>query len=239
MKTLIVDDEPLALDLLETFIERLDCLHLVGRCEDGIQAFNILQKGEVELLFLDIEMPTLDGYELLRSLPNPPKTIITTAYRDYAVEGFELNVLDYLVKPIPFQRFVQAVQKAAPKAGELTEIQAVGQPVTADALFIKVDKRIVRVPFDQIYFIESLKDYIKVHTTRGTLVTLQTMQGLCELLPSEMFVRIHKSFTISIPKVSAIDANDVEINGKLLPIGRSYREEILGKIYNTGILAIK
>jgi DNA-binding LytR/AlgR family response regulator len=231
LKTLIVDDEPLALDLLETFIERMDNLELVGRCQNGIEAFNRLQNESIDLLFLDIEMPTLDGYELLKSLSNPPQVVITTAYREYAVEGFELEVLDYLVKPFPFQRFVKAVQKAIPPV-----LAEENQP---NSLFVKVDKRIIKVPFENIFYIESLKDYLKIHTCTGTLVTLQTMQGICDLLPSDQFLRIHKSFTVATKKVSVIDANDLEINGKSLPIGRSFREEILEKIYATGIVAIK
>jgi DNA-binding LytR/AlgR family response regulator len=232
LRTLIVDDEPLALDLLETFIERIDTLELVGRCQNGVEAFKMLQNEDIDLMFLDIEMPTLDGYELLRSLNHRPQTIITTAYRDYAVEGFELNVIDYLLKPIPFERFAVAVQKAMPKSPE-------GQAQGPDSLFVKVDKRIVKVPFCNIYFIESLKDYLRIHTTTGTLVTLQTMQGMYELLPQDQFVRIHKSFTVAIDKVTAVDANDIEVNKKLLPIGRSYRDEVLEKIYNTGIMAVK
>ena len=232
LKTLIVDDEPLALDLLETFIERIEHLELVGRCQNGVETFNKLQNEKVDLLFLDIEMPTLDGYELLKSLTNPPQVIITTAYREYAVEGFELEVLDYLVKPFPFQRFVKAVQKAIVPAPTVNED-------APNCLFIKVDKRIIKVPFQNIHYIESLKDYLKIHTVTGTLVTLQTMQGICELLPADQFTRIHKSFTVATQKVNAIDANDLEINGKSLPIVRSFRDEILEKIYATGILAIK
>lgn len=245
LKTLIVDDEPLALDVLETFIQRVEGLELVGRCENGIQAFNLLQKGGIDLLFLDIEMPTLDGLELLRSLHNPPNVIITTAYRDYAVESYELDVVDYLVKPIPFQRFVKAVNKVQQKSEEIdlvTEANAFKQQPPAgkpEAMFIKVDKRIVKVYFNDILFIESLKDYIRVHTTSESYVTYQTMNGIGEILPEDDFARIHKSFIVAIHKVTSIEANDLIVNNRSLPIGRSFREDILEKIYKTGVLAVK
>ncbi|MEA5141320.1 LytR/AlgR family response regulator transcription factor [Arcicella rigui] len=247
LKTLIVDDEPLALDVLETFIERIDTLELYGRCENGIQAFNYLNKGEIDLLFLDIEMPTLDGMELLKSLQNPPKVIITTAYREYAVESFELSVVDYLVKPIPFQRFVKAVNKVIPKEKEIptpssqsiSSFQITERNEKPEAMFIKVDKRIVKVNFADILFIESLKDYIRIHTVSGAYVTYQTMNGICEILPSESFARIHKSFIVAIDKVTSIEAGDLVVCGKSLPIGRSFRDDILEKIYKTGILAVK
>ncbi|WP_026994028.1 LytR/AlgR family response regulator transcription factor [Flectobacillus major] len=245
LKTLIVDDEPLALDVLETFIQRVDGLELVGRCENGIQAFNLLQKGGIDLLFLDIEMPTLDGLELLKSLHNPPKVVITTAYRDYAVESFELDVVDYLVKPIPFQRFVKAVNKVLQKNEEIDLVSEANtfkaaQPIEKpEAMFIKVDKRIVKVYFADILFIESLKDYIRVHTATESYVTYQTMNGICEILPQDAFARIHKSFIVAIHKVTSIEANDLIVNSRSLPIGRSFREEILEKIYRTGVLAVK
>ncbi len=245
LKTLIVDDEPLALDVLETFIQRVDGLELVGRCENGIQALNLLQKGGIDLLFLDIEMPTLDGLELLKSLHHAPKVIITTAYRDYAVESFELDVVDYLVKPIPFQRFVKAVNKVLQRNEEIDLVseanayQQLDKPEKPEAMFIKVDKRIVKVFFKDILFIESLKDYIRVHTTTEAYVTYQTMNGIGEILPAEDFARIHKSFIVAIHKVSSIEANDLIVNNRSLPIGRSYREEILEKIYRTGVLAVK
>lgn len=243
IRTLIVDDEPLALDVLETFIERIENLELVGRCENGIQAFNYLQKGDIDLLFLDIEMPTLDGIELLKSLLNPPKVIITTAYRDYAVESFELSVVDYLVKPIPFQRFVKAVNKVTPpREGEITTVPAeslIAKNERPEAMFVKVDKRIVKINFGDILYIESLKDYIRIHTLTVSYVTYQTMNGIYEILPDDQFARIHKSFIVSIQKVSSIEAGDLVINGKNLPIGRSFREEILEKIYKTGVFAIK
>jgi DNA-binding LytR/AlgR family response regulator len=244
LKTLIVDDEPLALDVLETFIERIDTLELYGRCENGIQAFNYLNKGEIDLLFLDIEMPTLDGMELLKSLQNPPKVIITTAYREYAVESFELSVVDYLVKPIPFQRFVKAVNKVIPKEKEIittnsSTISSIQTNERPEAMFIKVDKRIVKVNFADILFIESLKDYIRIHTVSGSYVTYQTMNGICEILPSESFARIHKSFIVAIAKVSSIEAGDLVVCGKNLPVGRSFRDDILEKIYKTGVLAVK
>lgn len=245
LKTLIVDDEPLALDVLETFIERIDSLEFVGRCENGIQAFNYLKKGDIDLLFLDIEMPTLDGMELLKSLQNPPKVIITTAYRDYAVESFELSVVDYLLKPIPFQRFVKAVNKVVPKENEAnqqittsTSVQLNGNE-RPEAMFIKVDKRIVKINFSDILFIESLKDYIRIHTLAGTFVTYQTMNGIGDILPAEQFARIHKSFIVSIAKVTSIEAGDLIVSGKSLPVGRSFRDGILEKIYKTGVLAVK
>ncbi len=246
IKCLIVDDEPLAIDVIASFVERIDELELVGKCENAIEAFKLLQKEQIDLLFLDIQMPMLDGLSLLKALKNPPKVIITTAFRDYAVESFELDVLDYLLKPIAFQRFMKAIGKVlqqqiaiSPTIINKSEIETPLLLDNEEVIFFKVDKKTIKVAIDDILYIESLKDYIRVKTTTAELITYQTLNGITEKLPIDKFVRIHKSFTIALHKVSAIDGNEIEIGGKLLPIGRNYREEALEKIYHTGIWGAK
>ena len=236
LKTLIVDDEPLALDVLETFIQRVEGLELVGRCENGIQAFNLLQKGGVDLLFLDIEMPTLDGLELLRSLHNPPKVIITTAYRDYAVESYELDVVDYLVKPIPFHRFLKSVVRAQQINNPTVPVQTVSENVSApeveqDFMFVRAEYENVKMNFSDILFIEGLKDYVKIYTTDNKFtLTLISLIKLENLLSSKGFSRIHRSYIINIKHVKSIQKNKVLISDKRIPISESYKNSFFEKI---------
>ena len=230
IKALIVDDEPLALDVLETYIEQLPELELVGRCENAIMANEILKKHDVDIMFLDIQMPQLTGIEFLKSLTDPPEVIFTTAYPDYAVEGFELNAVDYLLKPISLDRFMKAVNKASDRIkSKSTEI--VIDDDGDDYFFVKADKKLVKVNFNDIIYIEGLKDYVIIRKENGRVITLQTMKSLDSKLPSKMFKRIHRSYIVNINKINAIVANMVEITekgqSKHLPIGKNYRDELL------------
>ena len=192
-----------------------------------MDAFSYISENPVDLLFLDINMPALNRLDFLKSLKKPPLVIITSAYRDYAVEGFELNVLDYLVKPISFQRFLKAMDKANTALRE-TPVQTVATvPESAKAfIFLKVDKKMVKVYLDEILYIESLKDYVRVRTVYEDLVTHQNLNSMAKILPSDEFIKIHKSYTISVDKVKSIEGNCVEIASKLLPIGRNFRKEV-------------
>ncbi|MEZ5041557.1 MAG: LytTR family DNA-binding domain-containing protein [Saprospiraceae bacterium] len=226
---LIVDDEPLALDLLEHYIKRITHFGFVNRCEDAISAFNILKgKNKIDLLFLDIEMPQVSGLELLKSLDSLPKVILTTAHRQYAIEGFELDVLDYLVKPIGFPRFMKAVNKFFSQSRH-ADLQSGSSPIAAEkpSLFIKVDKRMVKVYLQDILFIESLKDYIRLHTETGNYVVYQSLTAFSDQLPRSSFLRIHRSFTIAIEKIAALEGNYVEINGQSIPISRNKKGEVM------------
>jgi len=225
----IVDDEPLAINVIKKFLEPLHYAEIVSSCENAMDAFGYISENPVDLLFLDINMPTLNGLDFLKSLKEPPLAIITSAYRDYAVDGFELNVLDYLVKPISFQRFLKAMDKANTA---MREKYAVNQPVVTSPdssksfIFLKVDKKMVKIYLDEILYIESLKDYVRIRTVYEDLVTHQNLNGMARILPSDSFIRIHKSYTISVDKVKSIEGNCVEIASKLLPIGRNYRKEV-------------
>lgn len=229
IRTLIVDDEPLALDVLETYVSQMDQIELVGRCENAFEAQKILKTEHVDLLFLDIQMPQLTGIEFLKTLANPPLTIFTTAYSEYAVEGFELDVVDYLLKPISLERFVKAVNKAEERleANKSANEQAGGD----EYFFVKADKKLVRVDFDDILYIEGLKDYVIIRMSTGRVITLQTMKSLEMKLPAEVFRRIHRSFIINMKKIKAITGNMVEIlekdQTKQIPIGKNYRDELL------------
>lgn len=235
----IVDDEPLAINVIKKFLEKFQQTEVVSTCENAMDAFGYISEQPVDLLFLDINMPTLNGLDFLKSLKQPPLVIITSAYRDYAVDGFELNVLDYLVKPISFQRFLKAMDKANTAIKEKKGI-GIGQSPkvhegTKSFLFLKVDKKMVKIYLDEILYIESLKDYVRIRTVYEDLITHQNLNGMAKLLPSESFIRIHKSYTISVDKVKSIEGNCVEIASKLLPIGRNYRKEVKEHIFKANV----
>ena len=228
-KCLVVDDEPLAVDIIENYLQRLHNIE-TKRCENAIDALQLLKKEAFDLIFLDIEMPLLTGLDLLGTIKNPPPVIITTAYRDYAVEGFEFEVLDYLVKPISFPRFMKAFERAMKyTASEKTadnKLQGENQ-----YLFLKVDRKFVKIMIGDILYIESLKDYIRVTTKSNSLMAYQSLTSITEKLPADKFMRIHRSFTIALDKVNIIDGNCVEIGSRLIPISREYRQEVLKRIH--------
>ena len=233
-KCLVVDDEPLAIDVIENYLQRLDNIE-TRRCENAIDALRHLKDEAFDLIFLDIEMPLLTGLDLLGTIKNPPPVIITTAYRDYAVEGFEFEVLDYLVKPISFPRFMKAFERAmkykpAEKTSDNYRIEN-NEPGETEYLFLKVDRKFVKIMISDILYIESLKDYIRVTTKSTSLISYQSLTAITEKLPADKFIRIHRSFTIGIDKVNVIEGNCVEIDGKLIPISREHRQEVLKKIY--------
>jgi len=226
LRCLIIDDEPLAIDVIENYLQRLQ-IATIQRCENAMDAFQWLQKEPFDLIFLDIEMPLLTGLDLLKSITDPPQVIITTAYRDYAVEGFEFEVLDYLLKPISFPRFMKAIERVlknnkAPKTDQA--------PDDNNFLFLKVDRKFVKINIHEILYIESLKDYIRVKTADANWVSYQSLTSITEKLPAEKFMRIHRSFTIAVDKVNAIDGSMVEIQGKYIPVSREHKQEALRRI---------
>ncbi|MEJ8801371.1 LytR/AlgR family response regulator transcription factor [Pontibacter sp. H249] len=247
IKCMIVDDEPLALDVLETFIERLDNLELVCRCNNALEAYNCLQTHKVDLLFLDIQMPKLTGIDFLKTLTNPPKVIFTTAYRDYALEGFELNAVDYLLKPIAFERFLKAVSKVT-TAAEVAKPAAIAAPVVAPLattsgpgykeafIYLKADKKMVKIMLSDILYIESLKDYIRVKTETKEIISYQKISFLEEKLPTDKFLRIHRSFIVALDKIQAFSATAVDIGKTEIPIGRFYKNEVLQILNQNNLL---
>lgn len=239
LRYMIIDDEPLAIDVIENYLRRIEAADIT-RCGNAVEAFRLLQKAPIDCIFLDIEMPLLSGLDLLKSLKEPPVIIITTAYRDYAVEGFELEVIDYLVKPISFPRFMKALEKiarTAPGAAGHSAASAAGPATTAtggaggkDHLFLKIDKKFIKIGIADILYIESLKDYVRVHTRDGAYVTYQSLTEITEKLPTGQFARVHRSYTIALDKINGIDGNCVDIGGKLIPVSREHRQDVFRKL---------
>jgi len=226
---LAVDDEPPALDVLQKYISSVSSLELAGTCNNAVEAISMLQRFRVDLLFLDIQMPQLLGTDFIRTLKNPPKVIFTTAYRKFAVEGFELNAVDYLLKPISFERFLKAVNKVMDitlpitnHVGNITEKNG-----NDDAfIFFRADRKTLKVALDDILYIESLKDYVKVITATKTIITKQSISALEEMLPKENFLRIHRSYIVSLNKIESFTSELVGIAKQELPISRMYRHEV-------------
>lgn len=232
IKAIIVDDEPLALDVLETYISQLPELELVARCENALEAREVLKEHEIDLMFLDINMPQLTGIDFVKTLAIRPKVIFTTAHPDYAVEGFELDAVDYLMKPIPLDRFMKAVNKVI----QLNSSDSSGFPSKEeDFIFVKADKKLVKVNFEDILYIEGLKDYVIIRQNEGRVITLQTMKSLEAKLPDQIFMRIHRSYIVNLNAIDAVVGNMIELKEKSqvkhIPIGKNYREELL-KVIN-------
>lgn len=229
---IIVEDEPLAAEVLEDYIKQVPFLLLKGICGDAIYAMEILKKEKIEIVFLDIHLPRLKGLDFIKALKTPPQIIITSAYRDYAIEGYELNVIDYLVKPINFNRFLMAVNKLKPP-GPGEKVFGTIAPVSERAyLFFNVNKKKIKIYLDEILYIESKKEYISITTKDRSLLTKFQLGEIEELLTKNNFIRVHRSFIIAKEKINAFTAAEIEINGKPIPIGRSYKElvsSILGE----------
>ena len=232
IRTLLVDDEYLALNLLEAYAQQVPDLELVGKEKLPMKALERLQNEPIDLLFLDIQMPILSGNNLIKTLPNPPLVVFTTAYAEYAIEAFNLNVVDYLLKPFPFERFLQAVQKARQL---LNARQTPGSPPgDVNFLSLKVDGKLVKVALDDILYIEGLKEYVRfVCTGNRKYVTLESLRNLEEQLPAQQFSRVHKSYIVAHNKVGALDGNMLEVGTVKIPISRGKRDEIVEEIFRT------
>lgn len=229
LRCLIIDDEPLAQRVLEKYISELSGLELVAKCGNALEAIEILGNEKVDLIFLDINMPRLNGINFLKTLKNPPLTIITSAYTEYAVESYELNVLDYLKKPFAFQRFLQAIQKAEEKMR--VSDQQDEPKVDLEYIFVKANKKTVNISLDSIQYIEALGDYVKIHTDTEHIVTYQSLKGIEKLLPTQKFYRVHKSYIVSLAKIKSIEGNTVHMSKSSLPIGNNYKQGFLQKIH--------
>lgn len=226
---LIVEDEPLASEILKDYVDQISFLHLVAVCEDAIYALDVLQKEKIDLIFLDLNLPKLKGFEFIKTLQHPPSIIITTAYHEYALQGYEFNVVDYLMKPIAFNRFLSAVNKLQ-KPTETIAIPSASIENEREFMFFNVNKKKVKVYFDEILYIESVKEYVNVVTANKSITAKFQLSRVEGLLPKSQFLRIHRSFIAAKNKIDAFSATDVEINNKLLPIGRSYKELVLSII---------
>jgi len=230
IRCIIVDDEPLARELLVSYLDQLPNFSCVAVCQSALQAFTVLHEQQVDLMFLDIQMPGITGLNFFKSIKNPPKVIFTTAYMEHAVEAFELEAVDYLLKPITLERFIKAVQKVSAKKEEFTEAAANGRE--NNYVFLKVDKRLVKIDHPDIIYAESLGDYIKVYTPAQTYITYLTMNKLEALLPAGKFVRIHRSSIINLDRIQYVEGNFVRINNNDLPIGLTYKDSLAQKLRN-------
>ena len=235
MKCLIVDDEPLAQQVMEEFAGRVPFLEVAGKCSSATEAIEILRTKTIDLILLDIHMPRLSGLDFISSLNNPPQFILVTAYSEYALQGFNVNATDYLMKPVPFERFLKAVTKAY----ELYTLRnRTGQDKnnTADRfMLVKSGYQTVKILFDSILYIEGLKDYVKIYTEgKKPVLSLLTMKGLAETLPANKFLRIHKSYIVAIDRISTISRNRVMIGEKWIPVGENYRDAFRKQMFSQG-----
>jgi DNA-binding LytR/AlgR family response regulator len=224
----VIEDEPLAQNVLKKYIDEHPSLELEFVCSDALEAQQLLPGHNIQLIFLDINLPRLSGINFLKTLSHPPLVIFTTAYPEYAVEGFELDAVDYLVKPFSFERFLKAVNKATDKLNQPEAITA--NEKAAPFIFLKADKKVYKVDFEDIFYIESIGDYAKVITKQGQYVVNNTLKNLLEELPSIEFMRVHKSFVIAKSKIIFFEGNYVKVSDKEIPIGASYREEIYARL---------
>ena len=231
IQTIVVEDEPLAREGLLNYIKDVDFLEVKKVCEDALEANKVLTSENIDLMFLDIQMPKITGIDFLKSLKNPPMVIMTTAYPNFALQGYELDVLDYLVKPFPFDRFLKAANKARDYF-DLKHAGGAGQESRAkeDYFFVKCDYRYEKIHFDEVLYVEGMENYIVIHTATQKYVTLLRMKSIEEILPVNAFMRIHKSYIASIKKISSIDGNEIIINGKRLPVSREKKAEIMEKV---------
>ncbi len=232
INAIIVDDEPLAQDVLEQHLGKIPEVNLIAKCDNAIEAREILNANEIDLVYLDIQMPQLSGIEFVKTLTNPPAIIFTTAFDNYAVEGFELNAVDYLLKPISLERFLKATNKAIESIEKQHRSQATELDAAEDDfIFVKADKKLVKINYSDVLYIEGLKDYVIIKRDEKRVITLQTMKSLEAKLPSSIFLRIHRSYIVNLGKIEAIMGNVVEIKEKgqvkHLPVGKNYRDELL------------
>ena len=236
-KCLVIDDEPLARDLMRSHIEKLENFEIVAECGDAMKALQALRTHPVDLMFMDIQMPQITGIEFLKTLKHSPKVIITTAYREYALDGFELDVVDYLLKPITFERFLKSVNKYYQVTQE--EIQNVlsvsSAPQNEDAfIYVKENKKVIKVHLNEILYVEGLSEYVQIYTEKKKIITKTSMTNMGEKLPDSSFMRIHKSFIVSLAKIEAFTSTSIEVPGKELPIGRSYKNSVLENLQYNG-----
>lgn len=225
----IVDDEPIAREILESFVEKTPNLKLISSCKNAMEALQVSQMEAIDLFFLDINMPEITGLSLAKIINNKSQIIFTTAYRDYAVDGFNLNVLDYLLKPIAFDRFLQAIQKVTEPTNGNMKVSPENEN-KKDFMFVRADRKMVKINFKDILYIESLGDYVKVFTNNDTVITRETISNFEATLPSDCFIRVHRSYIVSISKISSYTNEYIEVDKKAVSISRTYKESVLQKL---------
>jgi len=229
----IVDDEPLAREGIANYVREVDFLHLTGTCEHPLELIKILDQNQVDLIFLDIQMPKMNGLDFLKIVKNPPMVIITTAYPSYALEGFQLNVLDYLLKPITFERFFKSANKAKDYHRLLNQSMSTDSQkieAIADYFFIKCGNKYEKIYFEDILYVEGMQNYVTIFTDKGKYLTLLNLKSLEQNLHSELFIRVHKSYIVSIRKIEGIEGNEIFIQTHRIPISRNYREQVIKQV---------
>ncbi len=239
-KCVIVDDEPLARDLVRNHLSKLENFEIVDECGDAMKALKVIRENKIDLLFMDIQMPQITGIEFLKTLKHPPKVILTTAYREYALDGFELDVVDYLLKPITFERFLKAVNKYYQLAQDDIQPEApVSSPSNTDEVYIyvKENKKVVKILLNDILYIEGLSEYVQIYTEKKKIITKTSMGNMEEKLPDNAFMRIHKSYIVSLTKIEAFTATSIEVPGKSLPIGRSFKNAVQEVLNFGGVIS--
>ena len=236
LQCIIIDDEPLARTGLKEYIQDVEFLQLAGEFDNPMKAIDTLMQQKIDLLFLDIQMPRMTGLEFLKTLAQPPLVIFTTAYPQYAVDGFELNAIDYLLKPFSFERFWKAVIKAKSLREPANQSVAAAAGTEPDYFFIKSDNKLIKIKYDEILFIEALQNYVAVHTTEKKYITYLTFRSIEEYLPAARFVRTHKSFIVAAAKVESIEGNDIRIGQHHIPISRTEREGVLQQLLQNRLL---
>ncbi|APY11544.1 DNA-binding response regulator [Seonamhaeicola sp. S2-3] len=230
-KCIIIDDEPLAINVIKNYLQQIKGFEVTKTFSNALEVLDFLKSEQIDVMFLDINMPLFDGLSFVKALNDPPLIIVTTAYTEFAVETYELNVLDYLVKPIEFPRFIKAINKVEHKLRKTTTMNQNNN--IRKHLFIKIDKKkMKKIYLDEILTVESLKDYLRINTTTGKYIIHSTLSDFTALLPKHNFIRIHRSYTIAIDKIDVVEGNSVEIEGLRYVIGRSYLEEVKSKILN-------
>ena len=229
IKCLIVDDEPLATKVIEEYVDKIPQLDLVATCTNPMNAFEILNSKEIDLLFLDIEMPGMNGLEFIRSISKRPDVIFTTAYREYAIESYEIDVVDYLLKPIEFSRFFKSINKYLNKQKKQVVSPVIQGQKNKGSIYIYADRKNVKVYFDEILYLESLKDYVRIVTTNKNLTTKDSITRYSEILPSD-FIRVHRSYIVNFEHISAFTKHDIEIGEKEIPIGASYKRQVMSRL---------
>ena len=229
---IIVEDEPLAAEVLQDYIRQVPFLQLKGICADAIYAMEMLQTEKIDLIFLDIHLPKLKGLDFLKTLKLPPHIIIVSAYHEYALQGYEYNVIDYLLKPVEFSRFLMAVNKLKQPAAIESNIQVASYTGERPYLFFNVSKKKVKIFLDEVLYIESLKEYIRIFTKTKSILTKFQLGQIEEVLAKNNFLRVHRSFIVAKDKIEAFSATDIEINGKQIPVGRSYKDLVQSALDN-------
>jgi DNA-binding LytR/AlgR family response regulator len=227
IRCLIVDDEPPAREIIRRYVEEMPMLELAAECPNAIQALTVLQQQPIDLVFLDIRMPQLDGTSFVRTLKNPPRVIFTTAFPDYALEGYELDVVDYLLKPIRFDRFLKAVNKAFPVSGNVPAPVSTEEKKNGSFVYFRADRKMIKVLLHDILYIESMKDYVKITTSSEVIITKQSITSVEAMLPVKLFVRTHRSFIVATTKIKSFTNDMVEIEKAEIPIGKLYRNGVM------------